>query len=136
MQGTVSKPAPLRVRGRPVKHDLARRLRRAQTDVERQLWYALRDRRFHAYKFRRPQPVGAYVVDFICFEHRLIVELDGSQHAAPDRLAHDAARTRFLEGEGFRVLRFWNAEMNENFAGVLEVIRLALESPPHPHSAG
>jgi very-short-patch-repair endonuclease len=132
----VSKPALLWVRGSPVKHDLARRLRRAQTDVERKLWYALRDRRFHAYRFRRQQPVGAYVVDFICFEHRLIIELDGSQHAEPDQLAHDVTRTRYLESEGFRVLRFWNVELNDNFTGVLEVIRLVLESPPHPHSAG
>ena len=119
-----------------MKHELARELRRQQTDVERKLWQALRDRRFHAYKFRRQQPIGAYVVDFVCFEHRLIIELDGSQHAEPEQLAHDVARNRFLENEGFRVVRFWNSEMNVNFAGVLEVIRLALESPPHLPRAG
>jgi ATP-dependent DNA helicase RecQ len=114
-----------------VKHALARRLRRGQTAAERKLWYALRDRRFHAYKFRRQQPVGIYVVDFVCFEQRLIIELDGSQHAEPERVAYDAARTRFLEREGFHVLRFWNSELNANAAGVLEAIRLALEQPPH-----
>jgi adenine-specific DNA-methyltransferase len=119
-----------------MKHDLARKLRREQTDVERKLWYAFRDRRFHAYKFRRQQPIGPYVVDFVCFEERLIIELDGGQHAEPERFAHDAARTRFLEQEGFRVLRFWNPELNDNYAGVLEVIRLGLEGTPHPHSAG
>jgi very-short-patch-repair endonuclease len=119
-----------------MKHALARRLRREQTDVERKLWHALRDRRFHACKFRRQQPLGPYVVDFVCFEQRLVIELDGSQHAEPEQLAHDAARTEFLDRDGFRVLRFWNAELNENFEGVLEVIRLAVESPPHPHRGG
>jgi very-short-patch-repair endonuclease len=119
-----------------MNHALARKLRRKQTEVERKLWHAFRDRRFHACKFRRQQPIGPYVTDFVCFEHRLIIELDGSQHAEPAQIAHDTARTRFLESEGFRVLRFWNSEMNDNFTGVLEVIRLALEGPPHPHSAG
>ena len=63
-----------------MKHDFARRLRRDQTDVERKLWYALRDRRHHGFKFRRQQPVGPYVVDFVCFEAKLVVELDGGQH--------------------------------------------------------
>ena len=71
--------SPERVRG-PLKHDFARRLRRDQTDVERKLWFALRDRRLHGFKFRRQQPVGSYIVDFICFEAKLIIELDGGQH--------------------------------------------------------
>jgi very-short-patch-repair endonuclease len=118
-----------------MKHNLARKLRREQTDGERRLWYAFRDRRFHICKFRRQQPIGPYIADFVCFDRRLIIELDGSQHAEPEQLAHDTARTRFLENEGFRVLRFWNAELNDNFSGVLEIIRLTLETTPHPHSA-
>jgi very-short-patch-repair endonuclease len=91
-----------------LKHEFARRLRREQTDFERRLWYALRDRRFLAYKFRRQQPIGPYVADFVCFQDKLVIELDGSQHAMPENLAGDRMRTEFLEGEGFRVLRFWN----------------------------
>jgi very-short-patch-repair endonuclease len=105
-----------------VKHDLARKLRREQTDVERKLWFALRNRQFHGCKFRRQQPVGPYVVDFVSFESRLVIELDGSQHGSDDAVAYDQARTRYLETDGFRVLRFFNHELNANFDGVLEAI--------------
>ena len=81
-----------------MKHEFARRLRREQTDVERKLWYALRDRRLGGWKFRRQQPVGSYIADFICFEAKLIVELDGSQHALPENAAAELARKTFLEG--------------------------------------
>lgn len=100
-----------------MNHAFARKLLREHTDVERKLWYAFRNRRFHAYKFRRQQPIGPYVVDFVCFDQRLIVELDGSQHAEPEQLAHDKVRTGFLENEGFRVLRFWNLRDEWQFRG-------------------
>jgi very-short-patch-repair endonuclease len=109
-----------------VKHAVARRLRREQTDVERKLWHALRGRRFHGVKFRRQQPVGPYVVDFACFEARLIVELDGDQHGSQEGMVYDAKRDRRLEQDGFRVLRFANHELNANFDGVLEGIERAL----------
>ena len=112
-----------------MKHDFARQLRRDQTDVERKLWYALRGRRFHGFKFRRQQPVGPYVVDFVCFESKLIVELDGGQHGLPENQAADLARTKRLEADGFRILRFWNHELNENFDGVLDGIALAMGLP-------
>jgi very-short-patch-repair endonuclease len=117
-----------------MKHAFARLLRRNQTDVERKLWYALRSRRFHEAKFRRQQPVGAYVVDFVCFEERLIVELDGGQHGRSEAIASDAIRTDALERDGFRVLRFWNHDVKDNFDGVLESIarHLAPERTPHP----
>jgi very-short-patch-repair endonuclease len=110
-----------------MKHHLARTLRRNQTDVERKLWYVLRSRRFHENKIRRQQPIGPYVADFVCFERKLVIELDGGQHAEPQAVAWDRARTAFLEREGFRVLRFWNIEFLQNREGVLETIRLALE---------
>jgi len=113
-----------------VKHVLARTLRRTQTELERKLWYVLRDRRFHKYKFRRQQPIGPYVVDFVCFEQKLILELDGSQHAEPRNRATDASRTAYLGSRGFRVVRFWNLDFRKNKDGVLEVIRLAVENTP------
>ncbi|MGC9954639.1 MAG: endonuclease domain-containing protein [Rhizomicrobium sp.] len=112
-----------------MKHDFARQLRRDQTDVERKLWFALRDRRFHGFKFRRQQPIGPYVADFICFEAKLVIELDGGQHGLAENEAADRARTKRLEADGFRVLRFWNNELNDNFDGVLDSISLALGLP-------
>lgn len=104
----------------------ARGLRRDGTDVERKLWYCLRDRRLDGHKFRRQLPVGPYVVDFACVESRLVVELDGGQHA--ERTAQDAARTRFIEARGFRVLRFWNSEALAQTETVLHLIREALRT--------
>ncbi len=94
--------------------------------MERKLWYALRGRRFHGMKFRRQQPVGPYVVDFVSFEARLIIELDGCQHGTSEGIAHDAKRSWRLEQDGFRILRFANQELNQNFDGVLDGIALAL----------
>jgi very-short-patch-repair endonuclease len=114
-----------RVRG-VLKHDFARRLRREQTDVERKLWLALRSRRFHGFKFRRQQPIGPYIVDFVSFEARLVIELDGEQHGSNAGTVYDLARTRVLAKDGFRVIRFPNHEVNANFDGVLDGIALAL----------
>jgi very-short-patch-repair endonuclease len=99
----------------------AARLRRERTDVENVIWQALRNRQCDGFKFRFQATIGRFVVDFLCIETRLIVELDGGQH----REATDAARTRFLEAGGYRVLRFWNSDVVENRDGVLEAIRLA-----------
>jgi very-short-patch-repair endonuclease len=110
----------------------ARRLRRDQTDAERKLWFRLRDRRLDGLKFRRQVPIDRYVVDFCCESARLIVELDGGQHA--ERSAEDAARTAALEARGYLVLRFWNNEVLQNMDGVLEVIAsTARPVPPHPN---
>jgi len=89
------------------------------TPAEKRLWSALRDRRFAAYKFRRQVPVGPYVADFICFEARLIVEVDGSQHA---QSAHDSERDAWLASQEFLVKRFWNDEVVRNLEGVLDTI--------------
>jgi|SRR5665213_839727 len=115
-----------RVRGVPTANaDRARELRRDQTDVERTLWFALRGRRLAGTKFRRQVPIGSYIVDFVCIEQKLIVELDGGQHG--DQTAYDDRRTDFLSREGYRVLRFWNNELVENFDGVLATIVEALD---------
>ena len=106
-------------------------LRKNQTDVERRLWDALRNRQLSDYKFRRQHPISPYAVDFVCLESKVVVEVDGGQHA--DRVEQDMALTVFLESLGYRVLRFWNNEVNENLEGVLMVILTALVSPsPQP----
>jgi len=97
----------------------ARKLRAKMTDAERRLWFALRDRRFANFKFRRQVPVGSYVADFICYDARLIVEADGGQHA--DSVS-DQVRDRWFRDNGFRVLRFWNNDILRNLDGVLTVI--------------
>jgi very-short-patch-repair endonuclease len=94
------------------------------TEAEKKLWRILRGKRFSGFKFRRQAPIGAYVVDFFCPSAQLIIELDGGQHA--DRIAHDRRRTEFLERAGYRALRFWNNELNENEQGVLTIIGQAL----------
>jgi very-short-patch-repair endonuclease len=91
-------------------------MRRGQTDAERKLWYAVRAGRLDGWKFRRQVPIGRYIVDFVCPARRLIVELDGGQHA--DQQDYDAARTAFLEGQGYRVMRFQNGEVLRNLVEV------------------
>jgi very-short-patch-repair endonuclease len=96
------------------------------TDAERRLWYLLRAHRFKGIKIKRQAPIGSYIVDFVSFERRLIFEVDGGQHA-DNKL--DRRRTQWLEGEGFRVLRFWNNDVLKNTNGVLEVVLAAIADP-------
>jgi very-short-patch-repair endonuclease len=98
----------------------AKELRKNSTDAERALWRQLRAHRLIGYKFRRQQPMGRYIVDFVCFEKQVIVELDGGQHA--EQAAYDAERTAWLQSQGFRVLRFWNQEVLQNTEAMVEVI--------------
>ena len=105
--------------------DRARALRQNMTDAERFVWTRLRARRFDGYKFRRQVALGQYIVDFACFDARLILELDGGQHTLQQD--YDAVRTRWLSAQGFRVLRFWNHEILEDWASVEEVIWGALQ---------
>jgi len=110
----------------------ARDLRREQTPMEQSLWQQLRAKRFAGFKFRRQQPIGRYIVDFVCFDQNLIIELDGSQHA--DASNADAQRDDWLREQGFRVLRFWNNEWLTQQDSVLETIWLALHgAPPLPN---
>jgi very-short-patch-repair endonuclease len=98
----------------------ARALREQSTDVERKLWSILRGRQLAGLKFRRQVPIDRYVADFACAEARLVVELDGGQHA--DREKEDAARTRAIEACGWKVVRFWNNDVIENLDGVADTI--------------
>lgn len=105
--------------------EFARRLRREQTPQERELWTRLRDRRLGGYKFRRQHPIEPYTVDFYCAECRLVIELDGGGHA--DQQDYDQARTRYLERNGYRVIRFSNRQVNREMPAVLEAILAACE---------
>jgi very-short-patch-repair endonuclease len=107
----------------------ARRLRRQQTEAERKLWARLRARQVNGSKFRRQHPIDHYIADFCCPDRRLIVELDGGQHA--EQRDEDQKRTSFLELQGYSVLRFWDNEVLRNIEGVLERIAIALRNP-HP----
>ena len=108
-----------------------RRLRTVQTDAERKLWHRLRDRRLAGFKFARQESIGPYVADFVCREFRLIVEADGSQHSGS---AHDETRDAWLVGKGYRILRFWNADIMTTLESVLDTILAAL--PPSPRLRG
>jgi very-short-patch-repair endonuclease len=107
--------------------DKARRLRREQTDEEKDLWRALRAGRFAGFKFRRQHPVGAFVLDFYCAAAKLSVELDGFQHGLPEQKAHDEQREKILLGEGIEEMRFWNHQWRKNRDGVLLEIWHALQ---------
>jgi adenine-specific DNA-methyltransferase len=96
-----------------------REFRREMTDAERRLWAGLRDRRLNGLKFRRQRQIGPYFVDFVCLEAKLIVEADGSQHYEEDRAWYDYRRTKHLEADGYKVLRFTNFEVLKHPAGVL-----------------
>ena len=113
-------------------NDRARVLRARLTDAERKLWYALRDRRFAGTKFRRQVPIGPYVADFLCYGARLVIELDGGQHAESTK---DRRRDRWFADNSFRVLRFWNNDVHSNLEGVLMVVLDALCATPHPARA-
>lgn len=115
---------------RELKYAAARKLRVNQTDAEKLLWGRLRARQLQNYKFRRQQPLGPYVVDFVCQQTRLVIELDGGQHQEQENA--DALRTAFLISQGYRVSRFWNNEVMANLDGVLQQILELLAETPHP----
>jgi very-short-patch-repair endonuclease len=123
---------------------IARRLRKTMTQQEVKLWVHLRSWRKRGFHFRRQSPREGYIVDFVCMRHRLVVEVDGGQHSFDAHAAKDVRRDRNLEGSGFRVLRFWNNEIDRNLDGVLTTIDDALRetTPPggpsdrHPPPAG
>lgn len=126
-------PPPLsrtRARGATLL-DRARGLRAGQTDAEWRIWYHLRAHRFLGLKFKRQKPLGPYIVDFLCHEPALVIELDGGQHG--EQTGYDQQRDAWLRAQGFAVLRLWNHEVLQDTPAVLERIRLevlALSSSP------
>ena len=106
------------------KTDFARKLRNDPTDAEKRLWLYLRRDQLGV-RFRRQLSIGPYIVDFVCPSKKLIIELDGGQHA--NQSAEDAKRTEFLEQQGYKVLRYWNNEVFQNIEAVLKSIKAALD---------
>jgi very-short-patch-repair endonuclease len=124
-------------------NEIARRLRKQMTPQEVKLWVHLRSWRERGFHFRRQAPRDDFVVDFVCLKHRLIVEVDGGQHNFDAHARRDATRDLHFTDQGFRVLRFWNNDVDRNLEGVLTVIDEALRSPPpggpadrHPPPSG
>ncbi len=108
----------------------ARNLRRNMTDAERLLWRYLRDRQLHRWKFRRQHLIEPFIVDFVCLEQKLIIEIDGGQHALNEEA--DRKRSNNLIRHGYKIVRFWNNEVLKNIDSVLEVILSALSESPSP----
>ena len=108
----------------------AKQLRQDSTDAERRLWAHVRAHRMLGWKFKRQQSIGKYIVDFVCFEAKLVIELDGGQHA--DAARADQARDSCLRSQGFRIVRFWNNEVLGNTEGVLARIADLLPPSPQP----
>jgi very-short-patch-repair endonuclease len=126
LAGEGGAPAPdegSRYRPPAYLRNFSRRLRHNATEAEQTLWRLLRDRRLTDFKFRRQVPIGPYIADFVCYEAKLVVELDGSQHAGSRR---DAVRDSWFADNGYRVLRIWNNELNDNRPGVLDAIWTAV----------
>jgi len=111
-----------------VANELARKLRKTMTPQEVKLWAHLRPLRQQGFKFRRQVPLRGYIVDFACFEARLIIEIDGSQHGFAEHAERDRARDEVLERGGFSVLRFWNAEIDRGFDAVWSMVLEALRN--------
>lgn len=108
----------------------ARALRKSETDAERRLWQLLRNRNLQPFKFRRQHPIGPYIVDFVCLDWKLVIEVDGGQHM--EQVRYDSARTSFFEASGYRIVRFWNNDVLTNTDGVLQAICDALKLSPSP----
>ncbi|WP_028138562.1 endonuclease domain-containing protein [Bradyrhizobium japonicum] len=109
-----------------IRRAAAKKLRANTTPHERMLWRALKELPMDGSHFRRQAPIGPYVVDFFCPAKRLIIELDGGHHNEDATAAHDLERQRWLENEGYRVVRFWNSEINADLTAVLERIYVEL----------
>ncbi len=118
-----------KIRDRTTK--ISRVIRKRATDAENRLWYHLKGKQLEGVKFRRQEPIGNFIVDFVAFEKRLVIEIDGAQHAEENEKDQDMRRDEWLNSQGFRVVRFWNNEVLQNLEGVLETIRTnCLRHPP------
>ena len=111
---------------------LAKGLRYSETKAEKFLWTLLRAKKLNSVKFRRQAPVGQYVVDFISFEKKLIIEIDGGHHSDEKNQEYDEIRAKWLQSQGFRVIRFWNNDVSSNIDGVITRIKEALDEYPLP----
>jgi len=97
-------------------------LRYEQTDAEKILWAELRNRKYKGIKFRRQEPIGIYIADFVTFDKKIIIEIDGSGHNEEAQIAYDKERTQYLESLGFKAVRFWNNDVINNLKGVFNYL--------------
>jgi very-short-patch-repair endonuclease len=109
----------------------ARELRKNSTPQERKLWSFLKSSKFYGFKFRRQFPIDGYIVDLCCVKAKLVIEVDGGQHSNPDDRDYDIIRDAEIKKSGYRILRIWNNQLNENLEGVGEKIHEMLTNP-HP----
>lgn len=105
-----------------MKTYVTRNLRKEQTPWETKLWFALRNSQIKNFKFRRQYKIGDYIVDFVCLSKKLIVELDGGHHNFEENIYSDKKRQKYLETLGYKVLRIWNNEVDDNLEGIIERI--------------
>ncbi len=115
----------------------SRDLRKNMTPQERKLWYIIKNRQFFGYRFRRQFPLGQYIVDFMCREKKIIIEIDGGQHNEIKNIQYDNKRTEYLISEGYKVIRFWNNDIDKNISGVYNKLKEVFEiggniTPPQP----
>jgi very-short-patch-repair endonuclease len=132
---TLESPLPLRegARGRGKATLRSRALRKQSTVAEKLLWQKLRRKQFHGLRFRRQFPLGPFFGDFVCLPARLVIEVDGGQHAESPHAEHDSRRSEWLRNQNFRMLRFWNIDIFENLDGVLDRIDFVMREDPLPH---
>jgi very-short-patch-repair endonuclease len=110
----------------PTFIELSRKLRKSQTPWEKKLWMYLKNRKFYNLKFKRQVVIGKYIYDFACFERKLIIELDGSQHKEPENMQKDKDKQGYAEDLGYKVLRFNNNDIQNNIESVLEAMRMEI----------
>lgn len=111
---------------------LARELRKNHTPQEKKLWNILRNHQFYGLKFRRQYPIGKYIADFVCKEEKIIIEVDGGQHNFEKNILNDNERTQYLESKGYKVIRFWNNDIDENLEGVFSKLKEIIIDEPSP----
>ena len=115
-------------RASPKTYERARLLRRESTPAERKLWAYLRGDKLHGVNFRRQHAIGNFIVDFVSIKNKLVIELDGSQHL--DQVQYDIERSKYFESQGYKVVRFWNNQVENDINGVIRTIELALKCDP------
>jgi 5-methyltetrahydrofolate--homocysteine methyltransferase len=113
--------------------EAAKELRKRPTEAEKRLWFKLRESQADGLKFRRQEPIGKYIVDFVNFENKLVIEIDGGIHQRVETRKEDQQRTAWLKSEGFRVIRFWNSSVLNNLDDVVKKIKKEVKHGIHPH---
>lgn len=114
------------------KYLLARNLRKNTTPQEYKLWQLLRNKQFNGIKFIRQYPIGSYIADFCCRKLKIVIEIDGGQHNNTNDIEYDNKRTKYLSEKGYKVIRFWNNEIDDNIDGIYEKLLEIIVSKPSP----